>query len=74
MFAQRPFTFQNNVTNGNGKYGISVMKPALGATAHFTNNTSLANGNFDLFDDTPNCSGQVWSGNTFFTANQSCIH
>jgi hypothetical protein len=29
---------------------------------------------FDLFSQSPTCGGTVWSGNTFFTANQSCIH
>jgi len=40
----------------------------------FTNNTSLANGMVDLFNRPPDCKGRVWNGNTFFTANQSCIH
>ena len=39
-----------------------------------TNNTSLANGMVDLFNRPPDCKGRVWNGNTFFTANQSCIH
>jgi hypothetical protein len=39
-----------------------------------TNNTSLADGNFDMFDSSAVCAGTGWSGNTFFTANQSCIH
>jgi hypothetical protein len=29
---------------------------------------------FDLFSQSPGCTGTVWSGNKFFTANQSCIH
>jgi len=68
-------TIQNNVTNGNGGNGISlpiVFPP--GPSSAVTNNTSLANGIFDLFDQTQGCSPNVWSGNTFFNANQSCIH
>jgi parallel beta-helix repeat protein len=64
-------TVQNNVINGNGQSGILVSEFAL---SQVINNTSLANGMFDLFDEAPGCSGHVWSGNTFFTANQSCIH
>jgi len=72
-------TVQNNIINGNGQYGIFVEPPPPPAQEVFglevTNNTSLANGMVDLFDgQTPNCKGTVWSGNTFFTANQSCIH
>jgi hypothetical protein len=60
-------TVQNNVISGNGGNGISAL------AAEITNNRSLANGMFDLFDSVPGC-GAVWSGNTFFTANQKCIH
>jgi parallel beta-helix repeat protein len=64
-------TVQNNVINGNGQSGILVSEFAR---SEVINNTSLANGMFDLFDGALGCSGHVWSGNTFFTANQSCIH
>jgi hypothetical protein len=60
---------QNNVISGNGGNGISVL-----VALEVTNNTSLANGMFDLFASLPGCTEPVWSGNTFFTANQSCIH
>ena len=65
----------NNVTNGNGLDGIHVefSGPVTGAN-EVINNTSLANGMNDLFDGVPGCTGNVWSGNTFLTANQSCIH
>jgi hypothetical protein len=63
-------TVQNNVTSGNGTNGITNNGIAL----EITNNTSLANGMFDLFESALGCMGVVWSGNTFFTANQSCIH
>jgi hypothetical protein len=62
-------TVQNNVISGNGRNGINAL-----IALEITNNTSLANGMFDLFDPVPGCTGTVWSGNKFFTANQSCIH
>jgi len=66
-------TIQQNVANGNGTSGIGLG--TVQSPTEVTNNTSLANGMVDLFDgQTPNCKGTVWSGNTFFTANQSCIH
>jgi parallel beta-helix repeat protein len=67
-------TIQNNVTNGNGGNGISLQIVFPTGSSTVTNNTSLANGMNDLFDSTQGCSGNVWSGNKFFTANQSCIH
>jgi len=70
-------TFQNNAINGNGQYGISVVGPGptgVVRNVEITNNTSLADGNFDMFDGSAVCAGTVWSGNKFFTANQSCIH
>jgi hypothetical protein len=76
ILAANGATFQNNVTNGNGQYGIFVTGP-LGPPVNgvdVTNNRSLANGTFDLFDGSAVCAGAVWSSNTFFTANQSCIH
>jgi parallel beta-helix repeat protein len=67
---------QNNVTNGNGQHGIAVFGGNFvsGMNVEVSNNRSLANGMFDLFDNSPGCTGTVWSGNTFFTSNQSCIH
>ena len=65
-------TIQHNIAVGNGANGIGLG--TADGPAEVTNNTSLANGNFDLADFTPNCTGHVWSGNKFFTANQSCIH
>jgi parallel beta-helix repeat protein len=78
ILAANGATFQNNVTNGNGQYGILVAAPGPPGPpvngVDVTNNRSLANRTFDLFDGSAVCSGHVWSGNTFFTANQSCIH
>jgi parallel beta-helix repeat protein len=65
-------TIQQNVSNGNGGNGIELGR--VQGPIEVTNNTSLANGGSDLIDQTPGCSPNVWSGNTFFTANQSCIH
>jgi hypothetical protein len=62
-------TVRNNIVSGNGGNGIQNAAPTT-----ITDNTSLANGMFDLFDTALGCMGSVWSGNTFFTANQSCIH
>jgi parallel beta-helix repeat protein len=62
-------TVQNNVLSGNGGNGMTVL-----IAVEITNNRSLANGMFDLVDTLPGCPITVWSGNTFFTANQSCIH
>ena len=64
-------TAQNNIVSGNSTVGISV------SSAHFVqiiNNTALGNGTLDLDDSDLNCVGTVWSGNTFFKANRSCIH
>jgi parallel beta-helix repeat protein len=62
---------QNNIISGNSTVGIYVT----GATAlEITNNTVLANGTYDLIDSDPDCRGTVWSSNTFFVANRSCIH
>ena len=66
-------TFENNVISGNGQDGIFVSQFGVFGLK-VTNNTSLANGVFDLFSQSPACTGTVWSGNKFFTANQSCIH
>jgi hypothetical protein len=62
-------TVQNNVLSGNGNNGMTVL-----IALEITNNTSLANNTLDLETFVSGCTGTVWSGNTFFTANQSCIH
>ncbi|MBV8841194.1 MAG: right-handed parallel beta-helix repeat-containing protein [Bryobacterales bacterium] len=68
-------TAQKNVVSGNGVVGIDVLASQLGVTIalEVTGNTSLANGTVDLNDAVPGCTGSVWSGNKFFTRNQSCI-
>ena len=74
-FSGLAVTVQNNVVNGNGLDGIHIdsFAPSPAGT-EVVNNTSLANGGNDLFDGTPGCVPNVWSGNKFFTANQGCIH
>jgi len=74
-FSGLAVTVQNNVVDGNGLDGIHIdfFAPSP-APIEVVNNTSLANGMNDLFDGTPGCVPNVWSGNTFFNANQSCIH
>jgi hypothetical protein len=64
-------TAQNNIVSGNGNLGINVFSAQF---VEIINNTALANGTQDLNDADLNCVGTVWSGNTFFTANQSCIY
>jgi parallel beta-helix repeat protein len=66
-------TFENNVISGNGQDRVFVSQFGVFGLK-VTNNTSLANGVIDLFSQSPGCTGTVWSGNKFFTANQSCIH
>jgi hypothetical protein len=71
-----PTIITNNTVSGTGTVGINVRASQLGATItlEITNNRVVATGNVDLNDAVPNCAATVWSGNTFFTANQSCIH
>jgi hypothetical protein len=65
-------TAHNNIASGNGTIGIDVASSA--SFVEIINNTALANGTQDLNDPVPNCTGTLWSGNTFIKANQSCIH
>jgi hypothetical protein len=60
-----------STANGNGVYGIEL---AGGATAnHVNGNTALGNTVNDLADQNAGCDSNVWEGNHFATANQSCI-
>lgn len=59
-----------NVTDGNQQAGIVVFGTSVEV---FSNTSSRANKIFDLYDNTSNCSGDLWSGNVFQTSNQSCI-
>jgi parallel beta-helix repeat protein len=71
-----PTIITNNTVSGNGTVGINVVVSQLGdtITLEIINNTVVATGTVDLNDTVPNCAGTVWSGNTFFTASQSCVH
>jgi len=57
----------HNTTNNN-RYGIA----ARGADNVIKGNTALNNGTYDLLDYT-DCRN-LWTDNTFHTANRSCIH
>jgi len=61
----------NNQTIGNGTYGIDVANGSTGN--HVNGNTALGNGLSDLFDGNTSCDNNKWNGNTFGTANMSCI-
>jgi hypothetical protein len=69
-------TAQNNIISGNATVGINVTGAQLATTTalEITHNTVLGNGTLDMNEAVPNCKGTVWNSNTFFTANQSCIH
>jgi Right handed beta helix region len=60
----------NNQTVGNG---VGIWLRAGVTSNHVNGNTALGNG-LDLEDDNSNCDDNKWNGNTFNTANQSCIH
>jgi hypothetical protein len=71
-----------NITNDNNTAGFCTSGspcPGVwmwqGATGNFiTGNVSLGNVPFDLEDDNPNCDSNLWEGNRFKTANETCIH
>jgi len=62
----------NNQSIGNGTYGIDVAPGSTGN--HVNGNTALGNRLFDLFDGNMSCDNNKWNGNTFVSANMSCIH
>jgi parallel beta-helix repeat protein len=62
-------TITGNVCKGNNA-GIDVG--SNGNTIE--NNTALNNLWIDLADANPTCGSNLWAGNTFHTASQSCIH
>jgi len=70
-FAASSARVYGNVTNGNATNGILVTNP--GAQV-FSNTSAMANGAYDLFDNSGTCAGNLWGGNAFFTANVACIH
>jgi parallel beta-helix repeat protein len=63
-----------NTADDNLFNGIFIDFGSTGNVIH--GNTALGNGEFDLFDDNPNCDANKWSGNHFNTAfavPPSCI-
>jgi len=63
----------NNQASRNLYSGIRIENDST--SNHVNGNTALLNGvGGDLFDDNANCDDNKWNGNTFVTANQSCIH
>jgi hypothetical protein len=58
-------------TDDNGTFGIAVSG-SHGDT--LVGNTAESNLTDDLFDGSALCTGNLWFGNTFTTANHSCIH
>lgn len=75
-------TVQTNVANSNGGNGIAVEGSGTvnGKSNTINGNQALLNGSapnttaFDLFDRNVGCDANVWTGNTFLTRNQTCIH
>jgi hypothetical protein len=59
---QRDKPLHDNVAEGNGLITAGPAGPGQFAPS------------FDLFDTTNDCGTNKWHDNTFFTANQSCIH
>lgn len=63
----------DNTAFGNAYDGIFVLGQSGPDTIH--NNTAEGNAHYDLEDDNyPSCDSDTWHNDTFFTANQSCIH
>jgi parallel beta-helix repeat protein len=63
--------FRANQALGNTGPGLRL---AIGATGNRVQNSkALGNGGFDLQDNNPGCDANLWSNNTFGTANQGCI-
>jgi parallel beta-helix repeat protein len=59
-----------NTVSNNPSLGIWVQADALGN--FISGNTALNNGN-DILDYNADCGDNTWHGNTFGTANQTCI-
>ena len=64
-------TITSNTTNNNGGDGIALATGATGNTV--SGNTANNNPFDDLLDANPGCDSNTWTGNTFKTANQTCI-
>jgi hypothetical protein len=67
---------RGNVLTDNDADGIAAASQ-LGTGNTIVGNFAHDNGRsggFDLADGNPNCDSNVWRGNDFGTANESCIH
>lgn len=62
-------TIKGNVTTDNGR-GIEVDSGDNTIIGNYAHGNSFD----DLIDNNANCDSNVWRGNDFGTANQSCIH
>jgi parallel beta-helix repeat protein len=62
--------FSGNTVTGNGFYGI-LLNGVVGSTVK--GNTATGNTPDDLRDFAP-CGSNVWKGDTFNTANPTCLH
>jgi hypothetical protein len=62
---------RGNVVTGTGTFGIVVDSLATGNT--IIGNFAHGSGT-DLVDNNVNCDSNVWRGNDFGSANQTCIH
>ena len=62
---------RGNVATGT-KSGIDVSQGSIGNT--IIGNSAQQNSFFDLEDDNTGCDNNLWRGNDFGTASQSCIH
>ena len=61
---------RGNSANSNSQDGIQVFQ---GTANIIRGNTAMGNNIFDLEDDDTNCDSNIWQGNDFVTASQSCI-
>ena len=61
----------NTTSDNSDSFGIAVL---LGAGNNITGNTAKGNSPYDLEDLNPDCGTDIWEGNIFTTANESCIH
>ncbi len=64
--------FANTTNNNSAGDGIWVLAGALGNT--LSGNKASSNLPWDMEDDNPSCGTNIWLGDTFGAANQSCIH
>ena len=62
---------RGNVTTDNSEFGIVADSGATGNM--IIGNYAHGNTSDDLVDFNPSCDSNVWRGNDFETANQSCI-